>query len=79
MMLTIFGLAAAGIILSIYYKDEIVQFFVDETNKYIATPIEVEKIDLSLFTQFPNVSIDLHKVTIKDSYKDQRGILGPIF
>lgn len=66
----------AGIIISSVYKDEIVGFFLNETNKHITTPIDVEKIEVSFFNHFPNISINLRNVTIKESGNDHRAILG---
>jgi hypothetical protein len=65
-----------GIILSSIYKDEIIDLFIDETNKHITTPIDVEKIEVSFFNHFPNISVNLLNVTIKESGNDHKSILG---
>ncbi len=57
-------------------KEEIIQYFVQEANKSISTPIDVEKINISVLEHFPSISIDLNKVTIKESYKENKGVLG---
>ena len=44
--------------------------------KHIDTPIDVKKIDISFFNHFPNISIDLQNVTIKESYQGNKGVLG---
>ncbi|MCK5699948.1 MAG: hypothetical protein KAI29_02295, partial [Cyclobacteriaceae bacterium] len=67
---------SAGVIFSIAYKDEILGYFLRETNKHITTPIDVAKIDVSVFSHFPNISINLQNVTIKESNNDHRGVLG---
>ena len=67
---------SAGVIFSLFYKDEIIAYFLRETNKHITTPINVGKIDVSIFSHFPNISINLQNVTIKESNNDHRGDLG---
>jgi hypothetical protein len=76
-ILILFGLFIASVaIIAIIKKDEIIHYFVEEVNKSISTPIEVEKINISILEHFPSISIDLTKVTIKDSYEENKGILG---
>lgn len=67
-------LIGSGVAFSIFYKDEIITYFLQETNKHISTPIEVEQIEVSVFNYFPNISINLHGVTIFN--KDKKGYLG---
>jgi uncharacterized protein involved in outer membrane biogenesis len=57
-------------------KDDIIQYFVNEANKQISTPIDVGEIDISLLHQFPNISIELNNVTVSESYDENKGILG---
>ena len=66
----------SAIAFSLIYKDQIIAFFLEETNKSITTPIDVEKIDISLLSEFPHVSISLHNVTIKESSNNHREDLG---
>ena len=61
---------------SYIYKDEIISFFIRETNKRIDTPIEVKSFDISIFSNFPNVTVELKDVTIKESYPAHKGVLG---
>jgi len=67
---------AIALTISAIYKDELIGFFIEETNKYIATPIEVEKIDISIFNHFPNISVNLRNVTVKESSNNHKAILG---
>ncbi len=67
---------SSGIIFSIVYKDDIIGYFIKESNKYITTPIEVGKIEISIFNHFPNISINLQNVIVKEGTKDHLGILG---
>lgn len=66
---------SVGLIFSLVYKDKIIAYFLRETNKHITTPIDVGKIDVSIFSHFPNISINLENVTIKESNNDHRGVL----
>lgn len=52
------------------YKDKIISLFVVEVNKNLKTPINVEKIDLSLFEKFPYLSITLENVFIQEGYEE---------
>ena len=67
---------SAGIIFTTVYKDEIIGYFIKETNKHITTPITVGEMEVSIFSNFPNISINLQDVTIKESIKGHKGILG---
>ncbi len=75
-LLVFFMMIGAGLIFSILYKDELIGYFLKEANKHINTPIDVGKIDISVLNHFPNISIDLQNVTIKESNNEQKGILG---
>lgn len=72
-MLILMGITVTFVSLN---KDEIINYFISQANKQISTPIDVGEIDISLFNHFPNVSIDLKKVTIKESYEENKQILG---
>lgn len=55
--------------ISVYiYKDRLIQKFIRELNQHINTPIQVEKIDVSVLEHFPYISIDFNNVVIKESY-----------
>lgn len=74
--LSFFLVISAGVIFSIIYKDRIIGYFIDETNRHITTPIDVRKIEVSVFNHFPNLSVNLHQVIIKENTNDHLGILG---
>ena len=63
----IFLLLVLGSSLSYFYQDQIVQKFVSEVNKSIKTPIKAQRIGLSLWEKFPQLSIKLHQVWIQES------------
>jgi hypothetical protein len=44
-----------------------IEFFVKEANKRINTPVDVEKIEMDLWSRFPDVSIHLEQVKIHES------------
>ncbi len=59
-------------LLSVVYKDEIIGIFVAEANKQLKTPIKVEKIDLSLLENFPNLSIIMNDVFIQENLPNSK-------
>ena len=67
---------SAGVIFSMVYKDKIVGYFLNEANKYITTPIDVAEIEVSILNHFPNISVNLHNVSVKESDNNHKGILG---
>ncbi len=67
---------SAGVIFSMVYKDKIIGYFLNEANKYITTPIEVAEIEVSILNHFPNISVNLHNVSVKESDNNHIGILG---
>jgi len=75
-VLAFFIFVGTGIIISMVYKKEIISFFLKETNKHITTPIDVEKIEVSFFNHFPNISVNLHNVTVMEGSNQNQGILG---
>jgi hypothetical protein len=50
------------------FKDRIIQQFVNEANKSLNTPVKIGKIDISVFTDFPNLAIEFNDVYIEDSH-----------
>ena len=66
----------SGVLFSIAYKDDIIGYFIKESNKHITTPIDVGKIEVSVFNHFPNISINLQNVTVKESSGDHQRVLG---
>ncbi len=67
---------ASTFTLSWIFKDEIIGFFIRESNRHINTPVDVGEIDISVLTHFPNISIDLNRVTVKESHEKNSGVLG---
>ena len=75
---TVLLLAAGAIAFTIFNKDKIINYFIEEANKNIDTPIEVGKIDISVFNDFPNISVTLQKVLIKESLGNHQGDLAKV-
>lgn len=65
-----FGLFLLISLLLYVYKDDIINAVVGEINKQLVVPVEVSEIDLAFWGSFPNISIDLNKVHIRDAYAD---------
>ncbi|MCB0488975.1 MAG: hypothetical protein KDC99_10900 [Cyclobacteriaceae bacterium] len=60
-------LIASGV--SVYlYKDQIIQRFITEANKNLNTPVKIGKIDISMWSDFPNLAIEFTDVYIEDSH-----------
>ncbi len=66
------GALVVALTISVFlYKDRIIQQFIREANKQLNTPIRIKKIDVSVYEQFPLVSIVLHGVYVEDSHDGQ--------
>ncbi|HEY9487081.1 MAG TPA: AsmA family protein, partial [Chryseosolibacter sp.] len=57
------------------YKDRIIQQFIREANKQLNTPITIKKMDVSIFQEFPQLSIVFHDVYVEDSHPGQYPLL----
>lgn len=66
----------AGIVFSYVYQDKIVNQFVKEANNHLLTPIKVDKISFSIVDRFPNLSIVMEDVYIRESIKNSKEPLG---
>lgn len=54
-----------GIGYVILKKEDIIQYAISEANKYIATPVSVNKIDISFLRHFPSISVEMEGVSVK--------------
>ncbi len=50
------------------FKDKIINQFIREANKDLNTPVKIGKFDVSIFSQFPHLSIVLSDVYVEDSH-----------
>lgn len=55
--------------------DVIKNFFVNKMNEQLDAKISIHDIDLSLFSQFPKVSLDLSEVRINDPLSEKKTLL----
>jgi hypothetical protein len=71
-----FSVLLIALITSVFlFKDRIINQFIREANKNFNTPINIGKIDVSVFDQFPQISIVLTDVYIEDSHPGQYPLL----
>jgi len=61
-------------ILLVIYKDDIIDYTVKELNKNLKAEVKVEKIDLTFWATFPNVSIDFNGVFIQDAVPNSTSV-----
>ena len=52
----------AGFIIGYFYNDKVTGYFIKELNKSIDVKISVKKVDLSIFSKFPDASIEFSDV-----------------
>ena len=61
---------------SVYlFKDKIINQFIREANKQLSTPVNITKIDVSIFQHFPQLSIVFSGVYVEDSHEGQYPLL----
>lgn len=71
----VFSIFILGLVFAYVYEDKIKDITIKQINKSINTKIIVEKIDLSLFSQFPKASLDFNKVNIISKESDSTSII----
>ena len=57
---------ATGITVTYVFQEKIIALFVAEVNKQIKTPVKVDKIDLSIFEKFPQLTVNLENVWMQE-------------
>ena len=65
-------------VLVYFYQDQIVARFVQESNRYLATPVQVKQISLSAFQDFPNITVSLDSVHLAGSLPNQQQALANV-
>lgn len=58
---------ASGSLFTYFYKQQIIQFFLNKANERLEAPVNVRQIDVSFLKNFPNISIILRDVSIPSS------------
>lgn len=51
-----------------FFKDKIIQQFIREANKTLSTPVQIGRIEVSAWQDFPNVAITFADVYVEDSH-----------
>ena len=51
-----------------FFKDKIIQQFIREANKNLSTPVQIGRIEVSAWQDFPNVAITFTDVYVEDSH-----------
>ncbi len=75
-LLLAFGVLLIALVGSVFlFKDRIIKQFIVEANKHLSTPVKVGKIEVSVFEQFPQLSIVLNDVYVEDSHSGQYPLL----
>ena len=74
------ALTSAVLVLSLtisvfLFKDKIINQFIREANKQLNTPVKVGKMEVSLWTSFPKISIVMTDVYVEDSHPGQYPLL----
>jgi uncharacterized protein with PQ loop repeat len=70
------GVLFLSLTISVFlFKDKIINQFIREANKQLNTPVKIAKIDVSLWSSFPKVSIVLKDVYVEDSQPGQYPLL----
>ncbi len=65
---SLFFVTVVTVILHIY-EDDINQYAIDELNHYLKTNVEVNQMDVSIFHDFPNASIEFENIFIADAFE----------
>ncbi|MEP6734554.1 MAG: AsmA-like C-terminal region-containing protein [Chryseolinea sp.] len=70
------GVIFLSLTISVFlFKDRIINQFIREANKQLNTPVKVGKMDVSMWTSFPKLSIVLKDVYVEDSHPGQYPLL----
>lgn len=65
-----------SLVVSVFlFKDKIINQFIVEANKSLNTPVKIGKMDVSLFEQFPQLSIVFTDVYVEDSHPGKYPLL----
>jgi hypothetical protein len=71
-----FGALFLSLVASVFlFKEKIIHEFIREANKNLNTPVNIGKMDVSVFRNFPHLSIVLKDVYIEDSHEGKYPLL----
>jgi uncharacterized protein involved in outer membrane biogenesis len=67
---------AAGALASVYFfKDRLIRQFIEEANKNLNTPVNIGKIDVDWWDDFPRLSLVFEQVYVEDSHPEKFPLL----
>jgi hypothetical protein len=70
------GVLLVSFVLSVFlFREKILNQFIREANKSLNTPVKVGKMEVSVFEQFPQISIVLTDVYVEDSHPGEYPLL----
>ena len=58
-----------------YYQEQIIQKFLSESNKRLGNAIQMGAIQLTFFQSFPNISLALHDVVVKNGIESSADLV----
>ncbi|MCK6617052.1 MAG: AsmA-like C-terminal region-containing protein [Cyclobacteriaceae bacterium] len=65
-----------ALVVSVFlFKDQVINQFIKQANRQLNTPITIGKMNVSVFEQFPKLSIVFHTVYVEDSHEGQYPLL----
>ena len=75
-LLLVIGVLIVSLAISVFlFKDKIINQFVRQANERLNTPVQIGKINVSLFEKFPQLSIVFNDVYVEDSHPGQYPLL----
>ena len=70
------GVLVLSLTISVFlFKDKIINQFIREANKQLNTPVKIGKMDVSVWQNFPKLSIVMRDVYVEDSHPGQYPLL----
>mgnify|MGYP002783529391 FL=1 len=66
---------AAGVASVFLFKDKIIASFIEAANKQLNTPVQIGKIDVVWWNDFPNLALVFHDVYVEDSHPEKFPLL----
>lgn len=75
LVLAIVVLTVSLVVSAFLFKDSIIRNFIEAANQNLKTPVKIGKLDVSVFEEFPQLSIVLTDVSVEDSHEGQYPLL----
>jgi hypothetical protein len=74
-LLSLLVLLVSVVVAVFVFKDNIIRKFIEQANANLNTPVRIGKFDVSLFEQFPQLSIVMTDVYVEDSHPGDAPLL----